>query len=81
MASLYTGDDTEINVNGELMGNTEVRNGIRQGCTGSPQLFLMVINVIIKRIMETGLGFQNEKISPICAAAAQVWKKYSYLHD
>ena len=44
------------------MGNMEVRNGIRQGCTGSPQLFIMVINVIIKRIMETGLGFRNEKI-------------------
>ena len=27
-----------------------------------PQLFLMVIDVIIKRIMKTGLGFQNEKI-------------------
>ena len=37
------------------------RNGIRQACTGSPQLFLMVVNVI-KKIVERGLGFRNEKI-------------------
>ena len=30
--------------------------------TGSPQLFFMVVNVIIKKIVETGLGFRNEKI-------------------
>ena len=31
MASLYyTGDETEINVNGEVMGNMEVRNFIRR---------------------------------------------------
>ena len=29
VASLYTGDETEINVNGEVMGNMKVRNGIR----------------------------------------------------
>ena len=29
IASLYTGDETEINVNGEVMGNMEVRNEIR----------------------------------------------------
>ena len=62
IASLYTGDETEINVSGNVMGNMEVRNGIRQGCTGSPQLILMVVNVIIKKIMETGLGFRNKKI-------------------
>ena len=44
------------------MGNMEVRNGIRQGCTGSPQFFLMVVNVIIKRIVETGFGFRNEEV-------------------
>ena len=62
MASLYTGDETEIKMNGEVIGKMEVRNGIRQCCTGSPQLFLMVINVIIKKIKETGQGFQNKKI-------------------
>ena len=35
----------------------EVINKIRQGCTGCPQLFLMVVNVIIKKIMETGVQF------------------------
>ena len=29
IASLYTGDETEINVNGEVVVNMEVRNGIR----------------------------------------------------
>ena len=43
---LYVGNRTEIWQNGILVGDTEVTGGIRQGCTGSPQLFVMVVNVI-----------------------------------
>ena len=32
------------------MGEVEVRNGIRQGCTGSPRLFVMVVSMIIERM-------------------------------
>ena len=43
IVDLYVGDRR----GGEILGETEVTNGIRQGCTGSPQLFVMVVNVII----------------------------------
>ena len=72
VTSLYTGDKTKINVNGEVMGNMEVRNDIRQGCTGSPQPFLMVINVKIKKIMETGLGFRWNVACCICICFMQM---------
>ena len=38
---------------GELrIGQMEASNGIRQGCTGSPQLFVMIVNMIIREILE-----------------------------
>ena len=43
------------------MGDTEVTGGIRQGCTGSPQLFVMVVNMVINSIVEGGLGNRDEK--------------------
>ena len=52
------------------MGNIEVRNGLRQGCTGSPQLFLMVIKVIIKKIMETCWVFKMKRY--MCLSACTV---------
>ena len=48
IAGLYAGDETEIRVNGEMMGRVKVKSGIKQDCTGSPQLFLMIVNIIIK---------------------------------
>ena len=59
VASLYTGDEMEINVN-DVMGNMQVRNATRQGCTGSPQLFLMVVNVIIIKLMKNCWDFKME---------------------
>ena len=41
------------------MGETEVSSGIRQGCTGSPQLFVMVVGRIIERILRSGLGYRS----------------------
>ena len=35
--------------------------GIKQGCTGSPQLFVMVVNMVINSIVESGLGCRDEK--------------------
>ena len=31
--------------NGKLVGDTEVTSGIRQGCTGSPYLVVMLVNI------------------------------------
>ena len=50
---LYVGDGTEIWRDGILVGDVEVTGGIRQGCTGSPQLFVIVINIIINSIVES----------------------------
>ena len=50
------------------MGDTEVTGGIRQGCTGSPQLFAMVVKMVINSIVESGLGYRDEKFYvPICS--------------
>ena len=42
------------------MGDTEVTGGIRQGCTGSPQLFVMVVNIIINSIVESRMGYRDD---------------------
>ena len=42
------------------MGDTEEIGGIRQGCTGSPQLFLMVVNIIINSIVESRTGYRDD---------------------
>ena len=43
IVDLYVGDRTEVWRNGEMLGETEVTNGIRQRCTGSLQLFVMIV--------------------------------------
>ena len=37
-----------------------MNNGIRQGCTGSPQLFLMIVNMIINEIISSTLRYRDE---------------------
>ena len=60
VTELYTGDCTEI-FEGELrVGQMEVSNGIRQGCTGSPQLFVMIVNMIIREILGSTVGYRDE---------------------
>lgn len=62
MAALYVEDETNISFNGKNMGTVSVSSGIRQGCTGSPLLFIMVLNYIIDKIVDTKLGFKNDHI-------------------
>ena len=57
---LYVGDRTEIWQNGAFVGDTEVTSGITQGCTGSPQLFVMVVNIVINSIVGSGLGYKDD---------------------
>ena len=59
-ARVYENDSTEFSVNGERMGRMDVWNGIRQGCTCSPQLFIMAVNEIIISLQRSGLGFRND---------------------
>ena len=58
VASLYKGDMTIVEREGMRVGEVEVWSGIRQGCTGSPQLFIMVVSRIIERILRSGLGYR-----------------------
>ena len=61
IARLYMDDQTMIYLNGEKLCDVNITTGIRQGCTGSPQLFIMVLNAIIKQLNMTKIGFRNEK--------------------
>ena len=38
----------------------EVSNGIRQGCTGSPHLFLIIVNMIIREILLSTVRYRDE---------------------
>lgn len=59
-ANVYENDSTGFRVNGEKIGKMDVQNGIRQGCTCSPQLFIMAVNEIISDLQRSRLGFRNE---------------------
>ena len=48
--------------NGILVGDTEVTGGVRQGCTGSPQLLVMVVNIIINSIVESKMGYRDDDL-------------------
>ena len=60
---IYMGDTTEIWRNGKLVGDTEVTGGINQGSTWSPQLFEMLVNIVINSIMESKLGYRDEEFN------------------
>ena len=58
---LCVGDRTEVWQNGILVGDTEVTGDIIQGCTGSPQLFVMVVSIIIiNSIVEIRMGYRDD---------------------
>ena len=50
VVELYTNDYREIYKADVKIRQMEVQNGIRQGCTGSPQLFVLIVNMIIRAI-------------------------------
>ena len=60
MVDIYNGDWTDIHRNGRSLGSMEVTSGIRQGCSGSPQLFVMVVNKIINSVKNRGLGYRSK---------------------
>ena len=38
----------------------EVTSGMKHGCTGSPQLFVIVVNIIINSIVEIRMGYRDD---------------------
>ena len=62
IANLYTEDTTTLILNEEELGEMSVKSGIRQGCTVSPLLFIMVLNHVIDEIVNTQVGFRNEAV-------------------
>jgi hypothetical protein len=62
IVELYSGDKTELYLNNNKVGEIEINNGIRQACTGSPWLFVMIVNYIIEKLMERRIGFKNDKL-------------------
>ena len=60
IAQIYTGDQTQIWFQNRKVGEVDVTSGIRQGCTCSPWLFVMVMNDIIEKLIDTKIGFRNE---------------------
>jgi len=59
VVALYDGDSTLIEREGLEIGRVEVKSGIRQGCTGSPVLFVMILSRVIQKLLQTGLGFRK----------------------
>ena len=44
-----------------MVGNTEVTSGIRQGCIGSFQFYVIVLNIVINSIIESKLGYRDDE--------------------
>ena len=55
VTELYTGDCTDIFKGKMNTEKVEVSNIIHLGCTGSPQLFVMVVNMVIREILASTL--------------------------
>ena len=44
IAKLYSKDSTNLFFNDKYLGQIEIKSGIRQGCTGSPWLFVILVS-------------------------------------
>ena len=62
LTKVYTNDSTDLWLNGREIGSVDVSSGIKQGCTVSPLLFILLINSLIEEVEKEDLGFKNEKI-------------------
>ena len=53
-------DSTTLYLNNEIVTNVQVSSGIRQGCTGSTSLLLLLTYIIILYLNLTQCGFRDE---------------------
>ena len=56
IANVYLDDFTDIKINNNIIGEIGITSGIKQGCTGSALLFVIVTHLIIKEIKRTKKG-------------------------
>ena len=66
ICQLYEDDSTSVYFNNREVGEIEATSGIRQGCTGSPLLFVNVVNFIIDILVQKKIGFRNRDIEVPC---------------
>ena len=50
IAQIYSNDQTHIYFNNMFQCDIDVTSGIRQGCTGSSNLFLLITYIIIEKL-------------------------------
>ena len=62
IANLYKGDTTEVYMKNQKLFEIEATSGIRQGCTLSPLLFVIVVNEVIRSLQQSKLGFRNKEV-------------------
>ena len=62
ISKIYRGDKTELTVNGKKYVDIDVTSGIRQGCNGSPLLFILVTYQIIERLKNLNKGFKQRDV-------------------
>ena len=63
---IYNEIRTKMMINMKEMANIEVMNGIRQGCSCSALLFIMVTYYIIDCIQENNSGYKDAEIHIPC---------------
>ena len=56
---IYTNDFTNLEINKKKVGTIEITSGIRQGCTASALLFILITYKIINKLKESRLGYRK----------------------
>ena len=59
IAQIYSNDQTHIYFNNMFQCDIDVTSGIRQGCTGSSNLFLLITYIIIEKLYENLDGLKT----------------------
>ena len=60
VAKLYTGDKTNLFLNNEFQTETYITNGIKQGCSGSTLLFLILTYEILQKLEQANVGYKDD---------------------
>ena len=66
ISELYQNDYMSVYFDGKLMGELQATSGIRQGCTGSLLVFILVVNYIIERVEKLKIGFRSASTVVSC---------------